>query len=111
MRAVAGETTFSLKICNFDPNGSEFSRSFKNSLTADEFVKLFDEAMDRSTNTTSDTFTSVATSTPKPLKQVQRKTKSLSMDATMKELISPPKKLRGKSYDDEIASHHLGISD
>jgi len=109
LAAVSGKTNYYLKLSNFDPKGSQFSAVFNNLKTAEEFASAYQQNTEKH-GQSDEVDTGERTPTPKSsLKPVgfSRKKQGGSMEA-LKELISPPKKQRGKGYDDDIAMHHLG---
>lgn len=84
-------------------------------MTAEDFVSTFKNRLSASSqqNASGDVLSprsSQSSQIPKPtLVAHGRKSKTPTMDASLQELVSPPKKQRGKSYDQEISNHHLGI--
>ncbi|XP_028516386.1 uncharacterized protein LOC114575537, partial [Exaiptasia diaphana] len=110
LAAVMGQTCLLLKLNSFDPNGSTFSEAFEGLKTAEEFVEAYRKCSDGDDQLKQTPICETPRSTKTQLKPVglgKKKHSGTSME-TLAELISPPKKQRGKSFDDDIAMHHLG---
>ncbi|KXJ26085.1 hypothetical protein AC249_AIPGENE6484 [Exaiptasia diaphana] len=79
--------------------------------TAEEFIEAYRKCSDGDDQLKQTPICETPRSTKTQLKPVglgKKKHSGTSME-TLTELISPPKKQCGKSFDDDIAMHHLGI--
>lgn len=96
---VSGKNTFLFKLTNFDSDGSEFSRGFPCS-NNEAFVRYYNEAHHQKERQSEPT-------TPPRVLGKKARSPTLAVD-TSSDFLSPSKKARVSSMDEEISQHHLG---
>lgn len=111
---VSGKTTFLFRLSKFNRGGSEYSNEFPCGTNNEEFVRHFNNSMMENDTDQQHDQRPIETSPINkftPPKPVSRKTKTpISSNNASSEFISPAKKQRVASIDEEISKHHLGMN-